>query len=185
MKRLAKKLLVAFLVGSIYFSGHAFAEQLGGFSGNADVPAKQCDTAATSTAASGQNENVILIRINIEGNQWLGPFKEGEVAGTTGQGKQIEAIELKMLNGTDVEYSVYVDGKGWSDWIPAGNVAGVPGSKKAIIGIKIKSDGSKGEDYIICRAHVGGQGWDDFIDEGEVIGDLKHRIEAIKVQVVD
>ena len=71
---------------------------------------------------------------------WQGWKNEGQIAGTTGQSKRIEAIRIKLKN-TDkysVQYRVHVQDIGWQDWCENGEMAGTTGQSKRIEAIQIK-----------------------------------------------
>jgi len=66
--------------------------------------------------------------------------KNGEIAGTTGKSKRIEAIQIKLNSslGKNVKYRVHVQDIGWTNWVKNGKIAGTVGKSKRIEAIEIK-----------------------------------------------
>ncbi len=67
--------------------------------------------------------------------------KDGEMAGTSGQAKRLEAIMIKltgeMADHYDVYYRVHAQSYGWLGWAKNGNPAGTAGYAKRLEGIQI------------------------------------------------
>jgi uncharacterized protein YjdB len=63
----------------------------------------------------------------------------GEISGTTGESRRIEAIQIKLLNSPDwnVKYQVHVADKGWLPWAANGEIAGTTGESRQIEAIRI------------------------------------------------
>jgi len=83
----------------------------------------------------------ITYRAHIAHDGWLSWVSDGTVAGTTGQGKALEAIEIKLVDAPydlHVSYRVYVQGIGWQEWKSDGQTAGTTGQSLAIQAIEIK-----------------------------------------------
>ena len=69
----------------------------------------------------------------------------GAFNGTKGEGKRIEAIQIKLsgnaLKNYDVYYRVYAQGYGWLGWAKNGASAGTSGMCKRLEAIRIKPGG--------------------------------------------
>ena len=67
--------------------------------------------------------------------------KNGQIAGTTGKGLQMEAIELKLSSALakkyDLYYRAHVQEKGWTKWVKNGTTAGTTGQSKRMEAIEI------------------------------------------------
>ena len=67
--------------------------------------------------------------------------KDGALAGTTGQAKRVEAINIRLQgsisNDYDIYYRVHVQKHGWMPWVKNGELAGTTGQKKRIEAIQI------------------------------------------------
>ena len=68
--------------------------------------------------------------------------KDGNMAGTTGKSKRMEAIRIKLsgaiANYYDVEYRVHCQSYGWMSWKKNGETAGTTGKSKRIEAIQIR-----------------------------------------------
>ena len=63
-----------------------------------------------------------------------------EMAGTEGQSKRLEAIQIKLENTQDysIEYRVHVQDIGWQDWVKDGKTSGTEGQSKRLEAIQIR-----------------------------------------------
>ena len=64
---------------------------------------------------------------------WSSWTKGGDTAGTVGQGKRLEAIEIKLIQkpsvtpAATVNYQVHAQSYGWMNTVPGGTIAGTTG----------------------------------------------------------
>ncbi len=124
---------------------------------------------------------------------WMGWAKNGNLSGTTGQARQMEAINIRLVGDDgnsiimpDVQYHVYVRGKGWSSWMTDGQTAGTTGQALPIEAIEIRLTGDLAQRFTIrYRTHVSDIGWMDWVENGSLSGtkDQNHQIEAIEIQL--
>lgn len=124
---------------------------------------------------------------------WMGWVKNGNLSGTTGQARQMEAINIRLVGDDgnsiimpDVQYHVYVRGKGWSSWMTDGQTAGTTGQALPIEAIEIRLTGDLAQRFTIrYRTHVSDIGWMDWVENGSLSGtkDQNHQIEAIEIQL--
>ena len=83
----------------------------------------------------------IQYRAHVADYGWLSWVSDGGMAGTTGQSKSLQAIEIKLTSAPSnlhVSYRVYVHGQGWQSWVSDGSTAGTTGQGLAIEAIEIK-----------------------------------------------
>lgn len=73
---------------------------------------------------------------------WGAWAEDGELAGTTGRGLQLEAVEIEltgeMEDHFDVVYRAHVADKGWLEWVCNGELAGTTGEARRVEAIQIK-----------------------------------------------
>lgn len=79
-------------------------------------------------------------KAHIQDIGWTEWKSVGEIVGTEGQEKRIEAVIIQANNGVDVQYKVHMEGIGWSDWKHNGEVAGTEGESRRIEAIEIQSN---------------------------------------------
>ena len=96
----------------------------------------------------------ITYKTHIQDIGWTDWKDKGDIAGTTGEAKRIEAIILEGHNGLDLSYRVHIEDIGWSAWVGNGQVAGTTGQCKRIEAIEIKSN-----KMLEVQEHVQDVGW--------------------------
>lgn len=81
----------------------------------------------------------ICYAVHTAGKGWLPYVKNGEIAGTTGESRRVEAVKIRLENvsGYSVTYRVHMAEKGWSDWVSNDAVAGTTGESRHIEAIEI------------------------------------------------
>ena len=115
----------------------------------------------------------------------------GELSGTSGEGKRLESIRIKLDNNGvyegGIEYSTHVQREGWQDWKENGAMSGTEGSGLRLEAIKIRLTGDLAEHYDVYYAvHAQYYGWLNWAKNGEVAGTAgqSKRLEAIKIILV-
>ena len=135
----------------------------------------------------------IAYNSHIQDYGWEEDFskKDGEISGTTGASKRIEALKIELGSlketypNTSIKYQVHVQDYDWMNWKKDGEVAGTIGESKRIEAIKIKLQGLD-EYSVIYRVHVQDYGWTDWNSNGEIAGTIgkSKRIEAIQIKII-
>lgn len=152
---------------------------LSGFSGNLDVDKfygsksdwialAASDTADSADSSISVEVPTLSIAASVEGGKTVSAYS-GQIAGTTGQGKKLEAITVHLLvpegmscTDSDIEYRVHVENIGWEDWVSGGTTVGRAGSGLQIeaIQFRLKSGSDLASNWTIwARGHVENQGW--------------------------
>ena len=94
---------------------------------------------------------------------WQNQVENGAISGTTGMGRQIEAVKMQLQNQDvdgSIEYKVHVADIGWQDFKSEGEMAGTTGSNKQIEAIAIRLTGEMAEKYdVYYRVHSADFGW--------------------------
>ena len=124
----------------------------------------------------------IECKAHIENIGWTQWKKAGDIIGTTGEGKRIEAIILEGHNGIDLSYRVHMENLGWSNWVGNGQVAGTTGQSRKIEAIEIKCNR-----MLEVQEHIENVGWMP-ISKGTNIRigteGKSLRLEAFKINVI-
>ena len=141
-----------------------------------------------SSASGGK----IYYQVHLKDMGWVNSVSDGEVGGTTGQARRMEAIKIQ-LNGIDgiLKYKTHVQDYGWLNEVTDGKISGTTGQSKRMEAIIIKLENSSYN--IKYRVHTKDIGWMNWVGSGEVAGTTgqSRRIEAIQIivekngQVVD
>lgn len=125
---------------------------------------------------------LIRYQVHVRDYGWLSEVAEGKIAGTTGQGRRMEAIKID-LEGIDgiLKYQVHVEQYGWLPEVLEGKMAGTTGESKRMEAIIIKLENSS---YSMkYRVHVKDIGWMNWVSSGKIAGTTgqSRRIEAIQI----
>ena len=135
----------------------------------------------------------ILYAAHVSDIGWQNSGLDGYIAGTTGQGKSIEAVMMQTTNdpGWDyegsIEYRAHVSDIGWQNWVRDGEIAGTTGQNKKMEAIQICLTGEKAKySDIYYRTHVANIGWLGWAKNGEIAGStgFSYGMEAIQIVVV-
>lgn len=147
-------------------------------------------TGATEAAFNGKAVARYII-LNYQAHTanigWMDWVDNGQMAGTTGEARQMEALDLKLSNDENIQYRAYATGLGWMDWVKSAQIAGTTGQSRPIEAVEIKlSGGLANQCTIRYRVHVSDIGWMGWVENGATAGTINqnHRIEAIEVQLV-
>ena len=72
---------------------------------------------------------------------WQGWKHDGQLSGTSGQSKRLEAIQIRLTGNNadlyDVYYRVHAQTYGWMGWVKNGEPAGTAGQAKRLEAIQI------------------------------------------------
>ncbi|MCL2808277.1 MAG: polysaccharide deacetylase family protein, partial [Coriobacteriia bacterium] len=140
---------------------------------------------------------------------WQDWKKDGQTAGTTGQSRPMQAVEIKLSEGSelartyDVFYRVHVAGKGWLSWARNGQSAGTIGFFSRIEAIQIvlvpnggipgraSAPGSTARPCITigysAQAHVAQTGWLAKVTGRKAVGTLgqSRQMNAFLINIDD
>lgn len=163
--------------------------------------------ASNGTGQAYYERPSVQYNVHMQDYGWLGNVGNGQVAGTTGQGKRVEAFQLsltgELANRYNILYQAYVDGLGWQPTKKNGAVAGTTGQSRAIQAIRISiqykygpqsSTGMSEGEYIqnldqsiFYQAHVQNIGWQNTVMNYETAGTTGQslRVESLKVTLSD
>lgn len=135
-----------------------------------------------------EKEPSICYTTHIQDIGWQNQVKDGEIAGTEGQAKRLEAIKitLKDLSGVKIKYQTHIQDIGWQDWKYDGTLAGTEGQSKRLEAIRIELE--ENDKYsIMYRVHIQDIGWQEWRYDGETAGTegKSKRLEAIQIKIVE
>lgn len=121
---------------------------------------------------------------------WQGTRNNDTIAGTTGQGKRLEAIKIYLDNNGltgDVVYQAHVSGTGWQNAVTDGQLAGTVGQSRQMEAIKVTLTGQLAGYYnLYYRVHIQDVGWLAWTANDGIAGStgLAKRIEAIQLTLI-
>lgn len=119
-------------------------------------------TLPTTNTFISITKPLLSYQTHVQNIGWQAHVAEGQLAGTTGQSKRVEAIEM-FLSSTqfgDIEYRAQVQGIGWQNYVSTSEIAGKVGQSKRLEAINMSLTGYLAQKYSIkYRVHVQGTGW--------------------------
>lgn len=122
---------------------------------------------------------------------WQADRHDGELSGTEGEARRLEAIRIKRSDSLpigDIVYRTHVQDYGWLNWVSNGESSGTEGKAKRLEAIEIKLTDDLAQQYdIYYRVHAQNVGWLDWAKNGESSGTAGYgyRLEAIVIKLVE
>lgn len=134
----------------------------------------------------------LVYQAHVQTEGWQSWKNEGELCGTEGKSRRMEAIRIQLQDGENlipggVEYRAHVQDYGWMDWAADGEVCGTEGESKRMEAIEIRLTGELADQYdIYYRVHIQNYGWMDWVKNGESAGSsgLASRMESCMIRLV-
>ena len=145
---------------------------------------------APGSTQDAYRQRYVSYQTHVQDIGWQGIKYDGDVAGTSGQSKRLEAINISLSNplySGSIEYQTHVQDIGWQGWKANGQIAGTSGQSKRLEAIRIKLTGEMAKQYdIYYRVHSQEFGWLGWAKNGESAGTegYSYRLEAIQIQLV-
>ncbi|MDO4805708.1 MAG: hypothetical protein Q4A07_00525 [Coriobacteriales bacterium] len=145
---------------------------------------------------SGLAEGSVRYRTHLQDIGWQGWKGDGEVSGTVGQSRRVEAVRIELTGDAalkyDVIYRVHVPNMGWLGWAKNGEVAGSEGMALRIEALQVRivpaGTGETGlsalsKPELRVKAHSANVGWQASVGEGASAGTTGRalRLEALKL----
>jgi len=120
---------------------------------------------------------------------WGGASMDGATAGTTGQGRQIEAMRARVTSSIPggIRYNVHASQVGWMGWSSDNEIAGTTGQGRQIEAIRVQLTGQLANRFDVqYRVHMSGAGWSGWSINGEDAGTTgqARQLEAIEIRLV-
>ena len=146
-------------------------------------------------AKSGQTEESdggpgIVYQTHVQYVGWQDQKASGEVAGTSGEGRRMEAAIIWLDNAAldgSLEYRAHVQYDGWQDWVSSGEMTGTSGKSLRMEALQIVLTGEIATLYdVVYRVHVQNVGWQPWVVNGAVAGTSGEalRVEALRVTLI-
>ncbi len=132
----------------------------------------------------------ITYQTHVQTYGWMGWSYNNLASGTTGLGKRLEAIQIKLVDpdvSGSIQYRTHVQTYGWQNWVSNGASSGTSGQGKRLEAIQIQLTGSMADKYdIYYRVHSQTYGWLDWAKNGEKAGTSGQakRLESIEIRLV-
>ena len=134
---------------------------------------------------------LVKYRTHVQKNGWQNYVSDGAVAGTSGQAKRLEAINISLVAqeySGGISYKTHVQKDGWQNWKSNGQMSGTSGQAKRLEAIQIKLTGEMANHYdIYYRVHAQKFGWMGWAKNGASAGTegYAYRLEALQIKLVE
>ena len=134
------------------------------------------------------SENSVSYKTHVEDYGWQNWKSNGDISGTIGKNKQLEAINIKLNNvpsNANVIYQTHIQDYGWQNWKSNGDISGTVGKNKQLEAIRIKLENMDGYS-IKYRVHIEDYGWSNWTYNGQTAGTVgqNKQLEAIEIKIV-
>ena len=134
------------------------------------------------------SENGISYSAHVQTYGWQSAQTNGLTAGTSGQSKRMESLQINLKNCPyqgNVEYQSHVQGYGWeTEWKSNGQLSGTVGQSKRLEAVRIRLTEELAQKCdIYYRVHCQHYGWLGWAKNGEEAGTsgYSYRMEAIQI----
>ena len=139
-----------------------------------------------------KNPQAIAYKTHVQSYGWQDYVRNGTMSGTSGEGKRLEGIKIKLENQSydgNILYRTHIQSYGWeTTWKKNDQMSGTSGEGKRLEAIEIKLDGDMKDHYdIYYRVHAQSFGWLGWAKNGEQSGTAGYakRLEAIEIKLVE
>lgn len=138
------------------------------------------------------NNSGINYRAHVQSYGWLDPVSDGQISGTTGLGKRMEAMKIdtrKLPAETELEITVHIQGIGDKTYKITANthdtVIGTTNQSKRIEAFSAKITSGLSGKHIKYRVHEQKVGWSGWKQDGALLGSegLSLGIQAIQLYI--
>ncbi len=154
-------------------------------------------TSNTNPVVPGADSVNVAYKTHVQTYGWQTWKYNGQLSGTTGKSKRLEAINIELKNkdcSGDIVYTTHVQTYGWqgsetdqTKWYKNGQMAGTSGKAKRLEAIRINLTGEMAEKYdIYYRVHAQSYGWLGWAKNGAPAGTAGYakRLEGIQIVLV-
>ena len=131
----------------------------------------------------------VSYRAHVAGIGWQGAVSDGAVAGTTGQGRALEALSGSVSwyghGSSSLEVRAHVSNVGWQGW--TSGTAGTTGRSLAVEALQFRLSGGAASSYDVWyRVHCSDYGWLGWAKDGASAGTvgLSKAVQAVQVVLV-
>lgn len=149
-------------------------------------------TTQWSSPISAAQQPSVQYRTHVQDIGWQPYVANGQMAGTTGQGKRLEATTIQLANQDStmmgsIQYQTHIQNIGWQNWTQDGGISGTSGQSLRLEAIRIKLSGNIANYYdVYYRVHAQNFGWLGWAANGQAVGTAGYgyRLEALEVVLV-
>lgn len=148
------------------------------------------NVSVTALNVSAQKSITCSYQTHVQDYGWQLWKSNGEISGTSGESKRLEAIQINLDDkGYDlgIEYRTHIENIGWQGWKHDREISGTSNQGLRLEAIEVRLTGTDATRYdVYYRVHAENIGWLDWAKNGGSSGTegFGYRLEAIEVMVV-
>lgn len=160
------------------------------YSGEVSKLRSWVSTRQTHLRKAYGNVPVLQYTSHVAGVGWLRKVDTGQISGTTGQSRRLEAFSLSQFTSTTsrgIQAKSHLQGIGWSSTWGGTGLVGTTGQARRLEAFALRLTGEMAtENDISYRAHVQGIGWQPWVTNGATAGTTgqSKRIEAVQIRIL-
>lgn len=148
----------------------------------------------TNAAVVKAAKPTIKYSAHVQDHGWMAQVNEGELAGTTGESRRVEAFKFELVNCPNVTLNIKAHVQDHGDMnftvtaADTDKLVGTQWEQRRIEAMTITTTGLKELGYKLqYRVHVQDYGWQDWKDEGTMAGTMYEakRLEAVEFRMVE
>ncbi|HGA2931128.1 TPA: GBS Bsp-like repeat-containing protein, partial [Streptococcus agalactiae] len=166
-----------------------------------DYQGKRLEAIQLDLSGNLKQNYDIYYRAHVQDKGWMAWQKNNSVAGTVGESKRLEALEVKLvakasdfssqtnhsfleMKHPGLSYQTYLQKDGWQPTVLEGQLGGSIGLSKSIKAIKLNL-GSTALGNIEYRTFLNGSGWQTVVNAGREsnVPNESQQVEAIQMRL--
>ncbi|HGI4444629.1 TPA: GBS Bsp-like repeat-containing protein [Streptococcus agalactiae] len=166
-----------------------------------DYQGKRLEAIQLDLSGNLKQNYDIYYRVHVQDKGWMAWQKNNSVAGTVGESKRLEALEVKLvakasdfssqtnhsfleMKHPGLSYQTYLQKDGWQPTVLEGQLGGSIGLSKSIKAIKLNL-GSTALGNIEYRTFLNGSGWQTVVNAGREsnVPNESQQVEAIQMRL--
>ena len=131
----------------------------------------------------------VAYQAHVKRQGWRDWVSNGISSGTTGEGKRIEAVKIKLEGDANpnmrICYRAHVKRNDWTSEVCDGATAGTTGENRRMEGVKIRLLNAPAGCSVQYRAHVKGDGWQSWVSNNQLAGTTSKRMEDLQIRLTE
>ena len=152
------------------------------------LPMVAKEATATPTPSPTPSAVRVQYRAHVQSDGWLPWQDHGQTAGTTDQGKRLEAVEFRIASGppgATIRYRAHIGGIGWQEYRRNGETAGTIGQERQIEAIQVGLENVPAGNHLATETFAQEWGWLGFVRDFWIAGTTgqARRLEAFRAYI--
>ena len=135
------------------------------------------------------NDAGLSYRAHVAALGWLDPVRDGQTAGTTGHGLQLEALKIDPPDGLELDAKLHIEDVGWTTFVDVAKndpVIGTEGRALRAEAMELDVKSNTTGKRLWYQVHLADVGWTGWVEQGYAAGTvgIGKAIEAVRMKLV-